>query len=144
MPTLPCELGWLGGGATPVEPVVQWQTESQTAQERQDHEPRPLHRPQRVAGEVHAENNEHDQDVEDKAQGQSVLQDWTQAMKLKHQPIDEETIGHHEPNQRNQREPEGGHLNFTFAISAFGVNPSPKSSMSISLRISTTASPFGK
>ena len=30
------------------------------------------------------------------------------------------------------------YLNFTFAISAFGVKPSPKSSMSISLRISTT------
>src|SRR5262245_38412839 len=34
------------------------------------------------------------------------------------------------------------HLNFTFAISGFGVNPSPKSSTSISLRISTTALPF--
>ncbi len=34
------------------------------------------------------------------------------------------------------------YLNFTFAISSFGVNPSPKSSMSINLRISTTASPF--
>ena len=34
------------------------------------------------------------------------------------------------------------YLNFTFAISSFGVNPSPKSSISINLRISTTASPF--
>ena len=34
------------------------------------------------------------------------------------------------------------YLNFTFAISGFGVNPSPKSSTSINLRISTSASPF--
>src|SRR3954447_4411821 len=36
------------------------------------------------------------------------------------------------------------HSNFTFAISGFGVNVSPKSSTSISLRISTSASPLGK
>ena len=36
------------------------------------------------------------------------------------------------------------YLIFTFAISGFGVNPSPKSSTSITLRISTSASPFGK
>src|SRR6478672_483179 len=36
------------------------------------------------------------------------------------------------------------YLYFTFAISSFAVKPSPKSSMSISLRISTSASPFGK
>jgi hypothetical protein len=35
------------------------------------------------------------------------------------------------------------HLNVTFAISGFGVNPSPKSSTSISFRISTSALPFG-
>ena len=33
---------------------------------------------------------------------------------------------------------------FTFSISGFGVNASPKSSISITLRISTCASPFGK
>jgi len=39
----------------------------------------------------------------------------------------------------------GSHLlEFHFAISAFGVNASAKSSTSINLRISTTASPFGK
>src|SRR5258705_863615 len=36
------------------------------------------------------------------------------------------------------------HLNFTFAISGFGVNPSPKSSISISLRISTSPLPSGE
>jgi hypothetical protein len=35
-------------------------------------------------------------------------------------------------------------LNLTFAISGFGVNPSPKSSTSINLRISTSALPFGE
>src|SRR3954471_405580 len=39
-----------------------------------------------------------------------------------------------------QRPREFSHLNFTFAISSFGVNSSPKSSTSISLRISI--SPF--
>lgn len=34
------------------------------------------------------------------------------------------------------------YLIFTFAISGFGVNASPKSSTSITLRISTSASPF--
>src|SRR5437868_10559829 len=34
------------------------------------------------------------------------------------------------------------HLIFTFAISGFGVNAAPKSSTSITLRISTSASPF--
>ena len=34
------------------------------------------------------------------------------------------------------------YLNFTFAISSFGVNPSPKSSISINLRISASPSPF--
>ena len=58
--------------------------------------------------EIHAENNEHEQDVEDKAQRQSVLQDRPQTMKLKRQPIDEETVGHYEPNQRNEEEPGGG------------------------------------
>src|SRR2546421_8016908 len=36
------------------------------------------------------------------------------------------------------------HLIFTFSISGFGVNASPKSSRSITLRISTSASPSGE
>jgi len=49
--------------------------------------------------EVHAENDEDEEHVENEPQRESVLEDGTQTVKLEREPVDEEPVGDEEPDR---------------------------------------------
>src|SRR5438093_9066050 len=87
------------------QPPVEGEAEAQGAQERERDEPRPPVAARRGLGEIGREHARREEHIEDEGDGESILQGGLKSGEVMKKPIEEEAVGHHEAEYRDEQQP---------------------------------------
>ena len=91
------------------QPPVEGEAETERAQEREGDKPGPAVAARRRLGEIGSQYARRDEHIEDECEGESILQGGLKSREVMKKPIEEEAVGHHEAQYRNEQEPPERH-----------------------------------